>query len=120
MADRLRRARLHAGYRTATAAIDYFSWPSSTYRAHENGQNNFNPDAAQQYAEAYGVSPAWLLLGDGKGGKSRSANASAHKHDCAEHICAMTLLLKDDPKNLDLIDKLAACVRSLRVKAGRR
>jgi hypothetical protein len=38
--ERLRRARQKAGYNTATQAIDFFGWKSSTYRAHENGQNN--------------------------------------------------------------------------------
>lgn len=117
MADRLRCAREDAGYRTATAAIEKFKWPSSSYRAHENGQNNFNPETAQQYAEAYGASAAWLLLGNIKVSQSRSSNAATHKHDCVERIRATALLLVDDPKNIDLIDKLAACVRSLREKA---
>lgn len=120
MANRLRRAREDAGYRTATAAIEKFKWPSSSYRAHENGQNNFNPETAQQYAEAYGASAAWLLLGDVKATQSRSSNVPVHKHDCIEHIRATTVLLQSDPKNIDLIDKLAACVRSLRAKAGKR
>lgn len=120
MADRLRRARKDAGYRTASAAIENFKWPTSSYRAHENGQNNFSPETAQQYAEAYGANAAWLLLGDVKANQSRSSNTPAHKHDCIEHIRATTLLLKDAPKNIDLIDKLADCVRSLRAKAERR
>ena len=64
MADRLRHAREAAGYKTATAAVEHFNWPSSTYRAHENGQNNYSPVIAQLYANAYDVSAAWLLLGD--------------------------------------------------------
>lgn len=39
--DRLRHAREAVGYKTATAAVEHFNWPNSTYRAHENGQNNF-------------------------------------------------------------------------------
>lgn len=119
MAERLRRAREKAGYRTATDAINKLKWPSSAYRAHENGQNNFRADTAEQYAEAYGVSAAWLLLGDGSKVRAPSTRAMMHKHNCVEHIRAVTLLLQDDPTNSDLIDKLDACVASLRAKAGR-
>lgn len=119
MADRLRSAREQAGFRTATAAIEKFKWPSSAYRAHENGQNNFRADTAEKYAEAYGASAAWLLLGDGRKVRAPSSRGAAHKHNCVEHIRAVTLLLQDDPTNIELIDKLDACVASLRAKAAR-
>ena len=64
MNDRLKAAREAAGLRSATAAIEAFDWPSSTYRAHENGQNNFKVEQAKIYAAAYNVSAAWLLTGD--------------------------------------------------------
>lgn len=64
MHSRLRKARIDAGYATATAAIAHFGWKSSTYRAHENGQNYFDGDAAKIYALAFGTSPAWLLVGE--------------------------------------------------------
>ena len=66
MNDRLRKAREGAGHKTATDAIDHFGWKSSTYRAHENGQNNFRVDDASTYADAYGVTAAWLLIGEDK------------------------------------------------------
>lgn len=66
MNERLKKARLDAGFKTASAAIDKLNWNSSTYRAHENGQNNFKVDHAKLYAEAYGVSPSWLMIGDEK------------------------------------------------------
>lgn len=120
MADRLRRARLDAGYRTAAAAIEHFKWPSSSYRAHENGQNNFTPETAWQYAEAYGVSAAWLLLGDDSKPQPPRAKAAKHKHDCIENIQEVALLLKSDPNNSALIDMIDACAKSLRAKAERR
>ena len=64
MNDRLRDARITAGFVSATDAIDYCGWKSSTYRAHENGQNNFKIEDASRYSKAYGVSTAWLLIGD--------------------------------------------------------
>lgn len=121
MHERLKEARLKAGYRTATAAIDACGWASSTYRAHENGQNGFKINHAKNYGEAYGVSPSWLLLGEGNkipSIKNRKAS-NAHKHNCGEHVFAAALLLKDDPTNLDLIEKIEECLISLKAKAGR-
>jgi len=65
MNERLKRARLTAGYRTASDAINRFGWRGSTYRAHENGQNQFDATTATTYARAYGVNAGWLLTGDG-------------------------------------------------------
>jgi len=64
MHDRLRRARLLAGYHSARAAIERFGWKASTYRAHENGQNKFGARDAGAYARAFGVNPSWLLFGE--------------------------------------------------------
>ena len=115
---RLRKARANAGFRTATSAIDAFGWPSSTYRAHENGQNCFNTATAKLYGEAYGVSASWLLLGeetiDHK--KNKRARVKAHKHNCADQIFAAALLLKDDPSNHSLIKKIDDCLTSLKSK----
>jgi hypothetical protein len=61
---RLKKSRLNAGFKTASAAIETLNWHSSTYRAHENGQNNFKLDNAKIYAKAYGVSASWLIMGD--------------------------------------------------------
>lgn len=60
-ARRLREARLHAGYESATAAAHAFGWSPSTYLGHENGSRGLKPAAAQKYARAFGVSWAWLL-----------------------------------------------------------
>lgn len=118
MHERLKEARLNAGYRTATAAIGAFGWSSSTYRAHENGQNGFKVDDAKQYGEAYGVNPSWLLLGEGdaKSSAKKQKTNKGHKHNCGEHIFAAAMLLKDDPTNLDLIEKIEDCCASLRSK----
>lgn len=37
---------------------------ASSVRGHENGQNGIPRDMAPKYAEALGVTPAWLLFGD--------------------------------------------------------
>jgi len=66
MHERLKRARMEAGHRTASHAIRRFGWKGSTYRAHENRQNQFDPETAKIYGCAYGVNPAWLLTGEGE------------------------------------------------------
>lgn len=61
--DRLRDARLAAGYRTAKAAADALGMRPTTYGAHENGQNDFGIDEAQVYAKKFSTDPLWLLTG---------------------------------------------------------
>jgi phage repressor protein C with HTH and peptisase S24 domain len=62
-ADRLKQARAVAGFRTATDAALRFGWNVNTYKSHENGQRNLRVDRVEQYASAFGVSPAWLQFG---------------------------------------------------------
>lgn len=63
MADRLRRARIKAGYPSARSAALKFKWGVSTYAAHENGQNDFDPETAEEYGRAFKTSAAYLLTG---------------------------------------------------------
>lgn len=60
-ADRLRAARIAAGYPSARQAAMRNGWTPSTYAAHENGQNEFDDDHAVVYGDVFGVSPAALL-----------------------------------------------------------
>ena len=118
MHARLKEARLNAGYKTATSAIETCGWNNSTYRAHENGQNGFKTNDAKQYGDADGVSPSWLLLGEGDkiASTHNLKSTKVHKHDCGEHIYAAAMLLKDDPTNIDLIEKIEGCLASLKSK----
>ncbi|MBO6858340.1 XRE family transcriptional regulator [Roseibium sp.] len=61
--DRLREARNAAGYGSMSAAAARVGKTQSTYRAHENGQNEYDYEDAQKYAEAFGVTADWLLFG---------------------------------------------------------
>jgi phage repressor protein C with HTH and peptisase S24 domain len=65
MGDRLREARIAAGFRSARSAALKFGWNPSTYAAHENGQNGYDPGTAERYARAFKVRSAWLLTADG-------------------------------------------------------
>jgi DNA-binding XRE family transcriptional regulator len=110
MNQRLKHARIQAGFRSATAAIEHCGWNASTYRAHENGQNNYKIKDAKIYAEAYDVSPVWLLVGENNAEQNKPK--VRHKHNCVENIFAAALLLRDDPNNAQLLKKIQACISS--------
>ena len=116
MNERLRNARKAAGFVSATDAIEYCKWRGSTYRAHENGQNNFNAEYATKYGKAYGVSASWLLLGEGneeavnvKKDKLTNNMKGCSLKNCPERIQAYALLLKDEPQNIHFVSKLRDC-----------
>ena len=116
MNQRLKHARLQAGFKTAKAAIEHCGWNSSTYRAHENGQNNYKIKDAKIYADAYDVSPVWLLVGENDAEQKKIK--ARHKHNCSETIYAAALLLRDDPQNLQLLKKIQACIASQLAKSS--
>ena len=116
---RLREARREAGFVSATDAIEYCKWKGSTYRAHENGQNNYNAEYATRYGKAYGVSASWLLLGEGsedtvitKRQPSKSSMKGCTLKTCPERIQAYALLLEDEPQNISYVGKLLDCVQN--------
>lgn len=63
MSDRLRDAREAAGFKSMAKAAARVGKTASTYRAHENGQNDFDTSDAEIYASAFAVSAEWLLFG---------------------------------------------------------
>lgn len=65
MGDRLREARIAAGFGSARAAATRHGWTISTYSAHENGQNQYGESDAKEYAKRYKVLSGWLLTGEG-------------------------------------------------------
>ncbi|WP_034850953.1 LexA family transcriptional regulator [Sinorhizobium sojae] len=65
-ADRLRQARMRAGYRFASDAANALGVVASTYRAHENGQNDFDLAEAEFYGRKFNVDPYWLMRGAGR------------------------------------------------------
>ncbi|MBT9370301.1 LexA family transcriptional regulator [Rhizobium sp. CSW-27] len=69
-AERLVEARQAAGYSSAEKAAARFSWNVNTYKAHESGRNGFGIAIAKRYAQAFGVTTAWLQTGEGSGPQS--------------------------------------------------
>lgn len=62
-ADRLRQARIAAGFHDATEAAQRFGWRPPTYLGHENGSRGIKYDKAVAYAKAFKVSANWILDG---------------------------------------------------------
>jgi hypothetical protein len=62
--ERLKQARVNAGFKTARAAARTFGWVEPTYLAHENEGRGLRADQARMYAKALGVPFIWLLHGD--------------------------------------------------------
>jgi len=61
MITNLKKARLDAGFKTATEAIQKFGWIPSVYRNHESGSLKFDMKTANVYAKAYGISLNYLI-----------------------------------------------------------
>lgn len=64
-ADRLRIARLRAGFKTGKEAAEAMGFPVSTYLAHENGSRGYPAPKAATYARKFKVREQWLLYGVG-------------------------------------------------------
>ena len=65
LSDRLRRARVAAGFATATDAATAFGWNGNSYRSAENGMRPPGRATLVTYARAFKVSTDWLLTGRG-------------------------------------------------------
>lgn len=67
--ERLRLARINAGFRSAAAAAKALAVATSTYNSHERAQmpggRDFGPDEALLYGRRFRVDEAWLLTGKG-------------------------------------------------------
>jgi transcriptional regulator with XRE-family HTH domain len=64
MAERLRRARLEAGYSRATEAVRKFGWNYSRYMNYENGERAIPPKQAILFAAAYAVTIDYIYFGN--------------------------------------------------------
>lgn len=62
-AERLKHARLKAGFRTAKSGAERLGVPYGTYAGHENGSRGILPEEAARYAKAFKSRPEWILYG---------------------------------------------------------
>ena len=63
--DRLKAARIKAGYDTAKGAAEAMGVTVSTYIQHESGARGFPASRAARYAKFFRVAPEWLLYARG-------------------------------------------------------
>ncbi len=59
--ERLKQARLAAGYPTAKEASARVGVAYYSYAQHENGTRGIRPESAELYARAFNVEPEWIL-----------------------------------------------------------
>lgn len=65
IADRLKKARKAAGFKSAAEAASALNTPYPTYAGHENGSRGVTTEALELYARRLKVSADWLLNGKG-------------------------------------------------------
>ncbi|WP_052726302.1 S24 family peptidase [Devosia epidermidihirudinis] len=65
LADRLMKARKHAGFDSVQQAVDACGFKYPTYAGHENGSSGFRAPTGAIYAKRYKVSFDWLMNGRG-------------------------------------------------------
>lgn len=71
MAERLKQARINAGFETAEDACRAFGWKPAGYRHHEAGVRAYDIPTALRYGKAFKINPGWLLgLDTIQGGKT--------------------------------------------------
>jgi transcriptional regulator with XRE-family HTH domain len=63
MADRLRRARISAGFERASDATRRFGWSYSRYMNYENGERSIPPKQAILFASAYRITVDYIYFG---------------------------------------------------------
>lgn len=87
--ERLRHARLEAGFESQREAVERFGWNRNTYKSNENGLAPFSFEQAKAYAEAYGVEPQWLYDGSGPMRRSQGVPVAGYVGAGAEaHLFA--------------------------------
>ena len=63
-AKRLEQARVKRGFKTPKEAATFFGWKYETYIQHEQGHRGL-ARSSTRYAQAFKISEAWLLTGQG-------------------------------------------------------
>lgn len=74
-AERLKQARMNAGFDRPADAAARFGWNVNTYKSNENGNATFSFAKAKDYAKAFGVRAEWLYDASGPSGAERPGAA---------------------------------------------
>jgi len=104
VADRLRQARVAAGYDSAAEAADALDMREPSYAAHENGGRAFSLQKAVEYAKFFDVNLVWLATGAGPI-KGPPPIAAEHHNlldglpaQAREQLTNLAALLRNPPK----------------------
>lgn len=83
--ERLKLARVAAGWRTAKSFAASIGVPQPTYALHESGKRGMSREVAKTYAKALGNCDAdWLLTGIGRGPLMTAAHPEGESNGIAE------------------------------------
>jgi transcriptional regulator with XRE-family HTH domain len=85
-AERLRIARLRAGFTTGKEAAEALGIPVATYLGHENGSRGITPKKAELYARRFKVREGWLLWGTGEGPGHEANGEKAEVINIYDHL----------------------------------
>ena len=88
-AERLKIARLRAGFDTAKEAAESLGFPVSTYIGHENGSRGYSAKRAFTYARKFKVPEQWLLYGTGKAPGTDNTDTTAEIINIIERLPAL-------------------------------
>jgi len=75
--ERLKQARIAAGFDKPSEAAERFGWNVNTYKSNENGNAPFSFRKAKEYASAFGVRTEWLYDAQGPAKSAGSARPTA-------------------------------------------
>ncbi len=62
--QRLKEARINAGYKSALSFAKKHNIPFTSYRNHENGHRGISIEQAIVYSKLLNIHPAWLMTGE--------------------------------------------------------
>jgi SOS-response transcriptional repressor LexA len=79
--ERLRQARIAAGFQTIKAAADRHGFHRQNLADHEADRRGISVDNAAAYGKAFRVKPGWLLLGEGESPTSATIHTSERLRD---------------------------------------
>jgi hypothetical protein len=117
IAARLKRARIDAGFRTASDAARAVSIAGPTYLAHENGTRAVRSVMLEYYANAFRVRVEWLLTGDGEEKSPHESPVVPELKDTLLQLtdhCLQLALKLDEDKVKQLFSLLAALLQFLK------
>lgn len=84
--ERLKQARIRAGFDTAADAAAYLGVSPPTYASHENGSRGVTASRARDYARSFRVDPEWILYGKGEIGSDPVIVAPRHEDGEADLV----------------------------------